>query len=421
MAGFMVPACIANKMSRSPMKLRSPSLLSNHECGWGCGSQNQAVDSTPVSPIRSGESSPLIGEGQCLASSKPLPFSRLGLMQSDFRIHIPLEAFEKADDPEGNTMRIGGVVSTDQLDKEGERIVQEGLDFGPFLNEGWFNDNHSRETTGVVGYPTEAKYVQKGDRLPTGKESASNGWWAEGFLLNTKKGRELYGLCQSLKTTPRRLGFSIEGKVKERDRMDKNLVRRGLVKNVAVTHCPVNTGTEMEVLQKALTSGSAITNPGTSPGEGFPLRQESLEGSPDHPTHKAEEPPFSQEGGPKNQWEAGAKEEQDPHDITNLSNAGANSGAWGGINPHKTPIKPASEGLPPGKRAMIKAETDRDFDVVEMNEIDLVRSWAPILGYRVGKPSDDRLTKSEARIMVAQRFPKMSADQVDDFIDNLSE
>ena len=348
------------------------------------------------------------------------------MSEIDFKIHVPLEAFEKGDDPDGNTMRIGGIVSTDSLDKEQEEIVQEGLDFNPFLNEGWFNDNHSKETTGVVGYPTSAVYVQKGQKLPTGKRARTNGWWADGYLLNTPKGRELFGLARSLESTPRRLGFSIEGKVGQRDPRNSKRILKGTVRNVAVTHCPINTDTELFAFAKALTAGSAVSNPGASPGEGFPLRAESLEGSPKR-RRKRQGPAYSQEGSDRNAWESGARDEQDPDATENLTGGAGddpNDGGWAGTNPHKTPIKTTSEGLSPRQREIVKAEVDRDFEVEAgtIAETDLIAGWAPKWPkFDPKNYADDRLTKAEARIMVAEAIPHLSAAEVDEFIDKLGD
>ena len=46
---------------------------------------------------------------------------------------------------------------------------------------------------------------------------------------------------------------------------------------VAITRCPVNTNTGLDVLVKSLSAGGAVADPGTAPGEGFPLRTEALE------------------------------------------------------------------------------------------------------------------------------------------------
>ena len=286
-----------------------------------------------------------------------------------FRIHVPLEAFEKSGDD--HPMRIGGVVSTDALDKQGERLVQTGLDFAPFLAEGWFNDNHGQRTQDVLGYPTAAQFVRKGDRLPNGRSAASNGWWAEGYLLNTEEGRKVWGLCQAMAKSPRRLGFSIEGRVQARHPKDPTIVTRAMVKNVAVTHCPINTGTELNALVKALTAGGSVTNPGATPGEGFALRAESLDTK-------------------------GDRDGEDDLELENLT-AGpgddANNGGVAGTNPH---ISKADEPPP-----------------LDVELIDTVREWAPAVGRSLLSAAPSKLTKSEARIIVRANHPKLSAAQVD--------
>jgi hypothetical protein len=104
---------------------------------------------------------------------------------SDFSFFAPLTFFQKADAPAGQTKRIAGVISTELRDKQKEVVLQRGLDFAPFLNGGWFNDNHSKNTTDVLGFPTDVKKFQKGERLPDGSTAKSNGTWAEGYLLDT--------------------------------------------------------------------------------------------------------------------------------------------------------------------------------------------------------------------------------------------
>lgn len=196
---------------------------------------------------------------------------------ADFRFHIPITAWAKSEDE--NPMRIGGIVSTGSLDRQQERVVQDGLNFQPFLQHGWFNDNHGQKTTDVLGYPTKAFRVRKGDKLPNGKRSEHDGWWAEGYLVNTDEGRKVFALARSLSKSPsgRGLGFSIEGKVGKRDKGDNRKITHADVHNVAITHVPVNTDTSLAVLAKAMIAGSSVEAPPTAPGEGFPLRVESMD------------------------------------------------------------------------------------------------------------------------------------------------
>ena len=296
------------------------------------------------------------------------------MTDNTFRFHIPITAWEKSEDD--NPMRIGGIVSTGALDRQQERVVQDGLNFSPFLDHGWFNDNHGQKTTDVLGYPTTAKRVKKGERLPNGASSAHDGWWAEGYLVNTDEGRKVYALARSLSKSPngRGLGFSIEGKVGARDSRDQTTITSADIHNVAITHVPVNTETSLRVLAKAMMAGSAITNPGTAPGEGFPLRVESLDGTLAVTTYE--------DGDDEDEmvvWE--------PHAEANAI-------------------------LPQFRKADTVAE------VQPMTTVDYIEYLSEALGDWVPtEPSPaERVTKAEAHIIVANRFPNWSVGKVNDFV-----
>lgn len=195
-------------------------------------------------------------------------------MTAPFKVFAELTTWQKAG--EDHPMRVGGIASTAALDADEERLVQEGLSFDTFLTEGWFNDNHGKRSSDVLGYGTGAKLVSKGDRLPNGKLADKRGWWVEGYLLDTPEGRKVWNLTQALQDTPRKLGMSIEGDVLERDPMDNKVVRRADVRNVAITHCPKNTDTNLHALAKSLAAGAPssatfASRAGGTPGDGAPL------------------------------------------------------------------------------------------------------------------------------------------------------
>jgi hypothetical protein len=171
---------------------------------------------------------------------------------------------------------IGGFCSTDRLDRQGEVVVQKGLDFSEFVKWGFFNDNHKQDTACVLGYPTKA--VLKGGR-----------WWTEGRLFKDYEPADrIWALAKALKgsSAPRRLGFSIEGKVVERD--GRNRILRAKVRHVAITNSPVNPDCSWDILSKAFAepaeveraSRKALTAGYQSPRQsgGAALRRESLEG-----------------------------------------------------------------------------------------------------------------------------------------------
>lgn len=202
-------------------------------------------------------------------------------MFGNFHFDLDVEVFQKSGEGDKDR-RIAGFVTTDDLDQQGEKLVQTGLDFEHFLTKGWFNDNHSRETTGIVGYPETAELRKKGDR---------QGWYVEGYLLKgTKRADEIWELANALQKSGRRLGFSVEGQIHERSGSGSKTIAKATVKNVAITNCPVNDKTSLEVLAKSLDSldkalqmGPAQPG-GPTPGEAIPghgatLAPESLETS----------------------------------------------------------------------------------------------------------------------------------------------
>ena len=135
-------------------------------------------------------------------------------MKFDFQ--MPVDFFEKADAEPGKQRRIGGIASTEVDDLQGEVALARGLDFRRFLDGGWFNDNHSKKTADVLGYPEDAKTFRKGDVLPNGEKAGANGAWVEGYLLDTPEAKRIWDLGKALQKTNRRLGFSLEGDILKR-------------------------------------------------------------------------------------------------------------------------------------------------------------------------------------------------------------
>lgn len=141
---------------------------------------------------------------------------------------------------------IRGTCSTESLDRQGETVLAKGLDFAPFLDYGWFNDNHSPATTDVLGWPTLVELRKSGER-PF--------WYTEGELLkNYEKADNVWKLAKALAKSdaPRGLGFSIEGKILQR--APNNRIVRAVVRNVAITNCPVNQDCNLSLLAKAFAS-----------------------------------------------------------------------------------------------------------------------------------------------------------------------
>lgn len=215
-----------------------------------------------------------------------------------FDFEVPLSFFEKADEAPAKQRRIGGVMTSESPDQQRETILQRGLNFDYFIKNGWFNDNHTKKTAGIVGYPELVRQYKAGEVLPDGVPAKSACTWVEGYLLNNfTPANELWDLGQSLQGTGRRLGFSVEGAITKRQGAGNRIIARANVRNCAITNCPVNTDAKMEILarsldaieksananmevEKMLTVGSSAPIPGvayTSEGAGSVLVREDLE------------------------------------------------------------------------------------------------------------------------------------------------
>lgn len=173
-----------------------------------------------------------------------------------FRLEIPLIAFEKADAPEGQRRRIAGIASTDRTDRQGEQIIQHGLDWSPLMNGGRINLEHSKSPTDIIGVPKDVLFFKKGDRLPNGQTMPSNGHWLEACLLEDDKLADTIWHKQVSLQKAGAPGFkySIEGDVLQRAGADGKIVARATVRHTAVTDTPVNPDCAFEALVKSMSA-----------------------------------------------------------------------------------------------------------------------------------------------------------------------
>lgn len=152
-----------------------------------------------------------------------------------FEFFVPATAIEitKSGKKDGKRW-IQGIASTDSRDLQGEIVDQNGIDFSYFLRHGYFNHDHKAGPENKVGQPTECKL-------------SKNGMWVKGFLFkNHKMADHYWELMHSLESSEsdRKVGFSIQGKVKRRE---GNRIAECWIQDVALTPAPVNTTTWAEI------------------------------------------------------------------------------------------------------------------------------------------------------------------------------
>ncbi len=151
------------------------------------------------------------------------------------------------------TAKIAGVISTDEVDLQGERVLQKGLDFSYFLKKGVFNYEHQSGASNLLGYPT--KVTQR--RGYTEVEGV--------LLLDKPKARDIFETASAMRKAGghRTLGFSVEGQVVERDPENPKIVTKAKVINCAITSNPINPDTSLELIKSvaALLKGVGYQTP----------------------------------------------------------------------------------------------------------------------------------------------------------------
>jgi hypothetical protein len=160
-----------------------------------------------------------------------------------FKFSVSADADIQKSSEEGKRI-IRGYASTEDEDRQGESMVQKGLDISDFLNHGYFNYDHDNSV--IMGYP-----------YPTCRVD-DKGLYVEGELFKgIPQADRLWELAIALKKSnaPRKVGFSVEGKVMERD---GSRILKAKIYNVAITTNPVNTHTSWEAVVKSFNAPSHI-------------------------------------------------------------------------------------------------------------------------------------------------------------------
>ena len=164
-------------------------------------------------------------------------------MRTDiFSFNIPVEVDLVKSDNGQDEMRIGGYASTPDEDRQGDEILQKGLDIQDFVNFGYFNYDH--DNSKILGYPDKEKCRVDG-----------RGFYVEGLLLpGVELAKSLWETAIALKKSgaPRHLGFSVEGKILKRNALGK--IIKAKVYNVAITANPVNPKATWDALVKSFTT-----------------------------------------------------------------------------------------------------------------------------------------------------------------------
>ena len=172
-----------------------------------------------------------------------------------FNFCLPFDVL-KSTDANSDEWRIGGYASTSSEDRQGDEIVQKGLDYDDFVNYGWFNFDHHNDQ--ILGYPDKDKC-----------KIDSHGFYVEGTLLKgVEIAKNMWETAIALQKSGanRKLGFSVEGKVLQRNALGK--IVKAKIYNVAITPNPVNTSCTWDALVKSFTTNKDDIDKALEAGHG---------------------------------------------------------------------------------------------------------------------------------------------------------
>ena len=165
---------------------------------------------------------------------------RVQSVGNDFGFFMSIEPDLAKSESEGKRI-IKGFASTPDMDRQGESIMQKGLDISDLVSGGFFNYDH--DNTKIVGYPNAQTCIK------------SEGLWVEGEILKgVPLADHVWEVAVALQKSnaPRRWGFSVEGKVTQRD--GTKIVKAKLY-NIAITPNPVNPKATWDAVVKSFTTG----------------------------------------------------------------------------------------------------------------------------------------------------------------------
>lgn len=150
-----------------------------------------------------------------------------------FKYVIPAQMEKGAD----GQWKIKGLASTERIDKQGEVILQKGIDLSPIdQKRGIINFDHMKGPENTIG-------------VLKGYKQTPQGLYIEGTLFkNHSKAKAVQEILSSLDEDSKGLvGLSVEGRILERDNNNPKVIKKCQINAVAVTLNPVNPDTFVDL------------------------------------------------------------------------------------------------------------------------------------------------------------------------------
>jgi Caudovirus prohead serine protease len=194
----------------------------------------------------------------------------LKVLQNQFKVFAPIDIGDSIKKSNENASEkswfLRGYATTPDLDLQDDIVDPLGIEITHFKEQGYINYEHQQGDEFIIGVPTENSYVD--DKV---------GLYVEAKLYKSNPyAKAIWNLAQNIAESgiERKLGFSIEGFAKQRDKSDPRIIKSTYITNVAVTTSPANPNATWDAFFKSFVTGHAIT-PDTQVDAGA-LRAESF-------------------------------------------------------------------------------------------------------------------------------------------------
>lgn len=161
----------------------------------------------------------------------------------NFLVGMVLEKSREASDKH---WRVQGIASCELPDSDNEEMVQKGIDCSPLLEWGQINWDHQDVRKGpdfLIGEPLETAVVSAKDFAEQlGKSFDGPALWTVGELYQDNpiaQGVWRYLEAQKAGLRRRRLGWSVQGRILQRDKLRPRRIVKSAVHHLAITHQPI--------------------------------------------------------------------------------------------------------------------------------------------------------------------------------------
>lgn len=177
------------------------------------------------------------------------------------------ESIKKSNEnPTEKAWYLRGYATTPDLDLQDDIVDPSGIDISHFIQHGYINYEHKQGDAYKIGVPTDKTHIDP-----------NVGLYVEAKLYKGNPyAKSMWDLANNISKSgiDRKLGFSIEGFAKSRDKNDPRVITSTYITNVAVTTSPANPNATWEAFMKSFLTGYGVS-PETQT-DGAALRTESF-------------------------------------------------------------------------------------------------------------------------------------------------